>query len=367
MSDKDTQKSETEKSKGNSVKKTTNAILGLTLLTLVTCVVADRIIPSSDNVRVNGNVTSVTPQVSGQVAEVLVKANSQVSEGDVLVKVNPTEYQIAVKKAETEVKIAGQELGAQMADVLSAQAQLTRAMVERDNARRQGERMLTMAEKGIVSKADADKTRATIAQADAAVLSAKANLERAQNQVGADGEDNAQMQVALLKLQQAQLDLERTVLRAPSNGAVTNFHLTSGTYAQAGAPLMTFVGSDNLWLEANFRENSLGNIEPGDEVDIAFDFAPGEVFKGAVKSVDRGVSWGEQKQAGKLASVKTQNGWLRDTQRMPVSITLDDPKAMEYMRIGGQGDVIVYTDDNFVFDALGKAWIHLVSWFSYVR
>lgn len=86
-----------------------------------------------------------------------------------------------------------------------------------------------------------------------------------------------------------------------------------------------------------------------------------------MKSVDLGVSWGEQKQAGKLASVQSQNGWLRDTQRMPVSITLDDPKAMEYMRIGGQGDVIVYTDDNFVFDALGKAWIHLVSWFSYVR
>lgn len=116
-----------------------------------------------------------------------------------------------------------------------------------------------------------------------------------------------------------------------------------------------------------FRENSLGNIKSGDDVEIALDYAPGTTFKGTVSSIDLGVAWGQNDQLGKLANVQNQNGWLRDTQRIPVTIKLNEPAAIEMMRIGGQADVIIYTGDNALFNLLGKAWINLVSILSYVR
>lgn len=351
----------------NKIKTTTNWILGMTVLSILTSIVADRVIPTTDNVRVEGNVVSLIPQVSGQVSSVQVQPNNDVKKGDVLVQITPTDYQLAVKKAETKLELAGQEVGAQMANVVSAQAQLTNALVAQENTKRQGQRVLTMAEKGVVSKSDADKTRASLDQADADVVNAQAMLEKAKTQVGATGKDNAKIQAALLELQQAQLDLERTTLRAPSSGAVTNFSLSSGAYAAKGQPLMTFVEKDSFWIEAFFRENSMGNIKPGDSVEVALDYAPGETFSGTVSSVDLGVAWGSNHQPGTLASVQKQNGWLRDTQRMPVTIKLDDQKAVQMMRIGGQADVVVYTGENGIFNLLGKAWINLVSWFSYVR
>ena len=353
--------------KGNKVKRTTNTLLALTALSIATCVVSDRIIPSTDNVRVEGNIVSLIPQVSGEIFDFQVESNKFVQKGDVLAQINPTDYEIAVHQAESKLKLAGQEVGAKMASIVSAQAQLTNALVSQENVKRQAQRMLEMEQKGVVSSSDGDKTRAELDKADAAVLKAQANLEKAKSELGEEGSENAGIQSALLELKQAQLDLERTKIRAPSNGAVTNFSLSEGTYASRGNPLMTFVEKDGLWIEAYFRENSMGNIEAGDTVDVALDFAPGEVFKGRVKSVDLGVEWNTSKTRGVLASVKNQNGWLRDSQRMPVTIQLDDSKALEAMRIGGQADVVVYTQDNGLLNTLGKLWIHLVSWFSYVR
>ncbi|MCX2791106.1 HlyD family secretion protein [Vibrio sp. Sgm 5] len=351
----------------NKVKRTTNALLALTMVSIGTAIVADRIIPTTDNVRVEGNVVSLIPQVSGQVDSVSIKPNTEVKKGDVLLQINTTDHQIAVKQAEAKLKIAGQNVGSQMAGVMSAQAQLTTALVAQENAKRQGQRVLAMAEKGVVSKSDADTTRAAIDKANADVVNAKANLEKAKAQVGAEGEENAQIQSALLELQQAQLNLSRTTMRAPSDGAVTNFNLSQGAYATAGSPLMTFVESDGLWLEAFFRENSMGNISAGDKVEIALDYAPGQTFSGTVSSVDLGVAWGANNQPGTLATVKNQNGWLRDTQRMPVTIKLDDKHSADFMRIGGQADVVIYTESNALFNFLGKIWINLVSVFSYVR
>ncbi|HGY9580266.1 TPA: HlyD family secretion protein [Vibrio harveyi] len=351
----------------NKVKRTTNALLALTMVSIGTAIVADRIIPTTDNVRVEGNVVSLIPQVSGQVDSISIKPNTEVKKGDVLLQINTTDHQIAVKQAEAKLKIAGQNVGSQMAGVMSAQAQLTTALVAQENAKRQGQRVLAMAEKGVVSKSDADTTRAAIDKANADVVKAKANLEKAKAHVGAAGEENAQIQSALLELQQAQLNLSRTTMRAPSDGAVTNFNLSQGAYATAGSPLMTFVESDGLWLEAFFRENSMGNINAGDKVEIALDYAPGQTFSGTVSSVDLGVAWGANNQPGTLATVKNQNSWLRDTQRMPVTIKLDDKHAADFMRIGGQADVVIYTESNALFNFLGKVWINLVSVFSYVR
>ncbi|GAL36560.1 membrane fusion component of tripartite multidrug resistance system [Vibrio maritimus] len=353
--------------KQNKVKKVTNGLIIAIAVSLGVSIISDRIVPSTDNARVQGYVVPVKPQVSGQVIDIQVRPNQLVSEGDILVSLNPVDYEIAVKKAEQDLEIAGQNVGAQTASIASAQAKLTSAVVERDNVELQTRRVLGLAEKGVVSDSEADKARANLATARANVANAQADLERANRQLGAEGEENSQIKAALLALEKAQLDLERTVVRAPTNGGVSNFSLSEGFYASAGQPIMTFVSTDSIWIEAYFRENSLGNIQPGNEVEIALDFAPGKVVKGRISSVDWGVDWGQSNQAGKLAQANNQTGWLRQTQMLPVSIEFDTTDTTGLLRIGGQADVVVYTSDNGIFNLLGKAWIRLVSWMSYVR
>ncbi|MGF1695145.1 HlyD family secretion protein [Vibrio lamellibrachiae] len=353
--------------KANRVRKITNYLLLGVATVLLFSIISDRIIPSTDNARVKGYVVPIKPQVSGQVLDILVQSNQPVQEGDVLVRLNPVDYEIAVKQAEQNLEIAGQNVGAQTATIAASQARLTGANVDLENVQLQSNRILAMAERGVVSKSEADQARANLASARSNVVNAQADLDKSKQQLGADGEDNSQIKAALLALEQAQINLERTVIKAPTVGGVSNFSLSEGFYASAGQPLMTFVSTESIWIEAYFRENSLGNIEAGDEVEVALDFAPGKVIKGKVTSVDWGVDWGQNDQAGKLAQANNQTGWLRQTQMLPISIEFNHEDAKGLLRVGGQADVIVYSDDNFVFNSIGKLWIRFISLMSYVR
>lgn len=355
----------------NKVKRITNRLIGLVVFLLVFNIIANRVIPMTDNARIKGYIIPVKPLVSGQVLDIKVSPNQLVKHGDVLAKLDPTDYEIAVRQAEQQLAIAGQNVGAQTATVASSQARLSSALVEKENIELQTQRILAIAKKGIVSKAEADQARTSLATARAGVANARADLDKSKQQLGNIGQDNSQIKAALLALERAQLNLQRTVIHAPTSGGVSNFSLSKGFYASAGQPLMTFVSTDSIWIEAYYRENSLGNVQPGDEVEIALDISPGKVIKGKVSMVDWGVDWGQSSSAGKLAKANNQTGWLRQPQMLPISVEFDPADTQGLLRIGGQADVIVYSGNdsilNTLFNGIGKAWIRLVSWMSYVR
>jgi len=361
------ERTEKNKSPPNKVKRLTGFVLILCVGLFVFYVIADRVIPSTDTARVRGYVIPITPLVSGRLIEVAAEPNEIVEPGSVLVKIDPADYELAVQEANQGLVKAGKNVGVQTASVSSAQAKLTNALANQAHVRTQATRILAMAKKGIVPQAEADKTRASLANAKAQVESAEAGLQQARKQLGSTGNENSEVKSALLKLQKAQIDLERTVIRAPAIGGVTNFRLDEGFYAHAGQPLLTFVSGEDVWIDAYFRENSIGNMKVGDRVEIALDYAPGRVFKGKVASMDWGISWGGNEQAGKLASVAVQTGWLRQTQRFPVAIRFDDDTARGFRRVGGQADVIVYTQESSLMNVFGRVWIRCVSWLSYVR
>ena len=129
---------------------------------------------------------------------------------------------------------------------------------------------------------------------------------------------------------------------------------------------MTFVEGDNAWIQADFRENNIGNMKPGDPVDIVLDVAPGRIFRGKVTSIGFAVDSSASSDAGELASVSSRSGWLRDSQRFPVIIRFDDESSKGMRRVGGQADVLVYTGDNATINMLGRWWIAALSWLSYV-
>jgi multidrug resistance efflux pump len=138
---------------------------------------------------------------------------------------------------------------------------------------------------------------------------------------------------------------------APTKGAITDLNINEGTYASVGKPFLTFVSTEEVWIEAYLTENSLGRISLGDPVEVVLDVHPGRVLSGVVEIAGGGVSNGRDTALGELPKPPTSSGWMRDPQRFPVRIRLPDYTAGDLndgvlFQVNGQADVIVYTSDN---------------------
>ncbi|MCW8851593.1 MAG: HlyD family secretion protein [Gammaproteobacteria bacterium] len=348
------------------VKKITRIALIIIAIMFVWYVIADRLAPWTDQARVQAYVVPIVSQVAGRVIEINVGKDQEVQQGDVLLKIDPADYQLAVDNAETNLELAGQDIGAGTANVSTAQAKVVEAVANLDHLKAQARRVIELEEKQIYSKARGDKARAAVVKAEAQLDSAKSELEKAKQALGVKGKENPKIRSAIAKLKKAQIDLSRTTILAPSHGGITNLKIDEGHYASVGAPLMTFIEVENVWVKANLRENSIANVAVGTPVDIILDSAPGRVFQGKVNSMGFAVSHEKGGAIGDLETIESSAGWLRDAQRFPVYISFDDDSVKGNLRLGGQADVQFYSTDNWLINSLGWIWIRVLSWFSYI-
>ena len=131
--------------------------------------------------------------------------------------------------------------------------------------------------------------------------------------------------------------------------------------------MATLVSKYDLWIQADFRENNLSNMKPGDKVKYILDIAPGKIFEGTVRSIGYGVDSENSVNRGGLPSIGNSSSWLRDPQRFPVIIEITDAEAQKLCRAGGQADVVVFTGDNSFLNRMARYRIWINSWLSYVR
>lgn len=352
--------------KNDPVKRVTKIVLYVVAFLFIWYVLADRLAPWTDQARVEAYVIPIVPEVSGTVEAIHVTQNQLVKSGDVLLEIDPVDYELAVQQAEAALEIAGQDIGADTAAVSTAQARLVEEQANLTHMLVQSKRVYEVVEKGVLPKFEADKAKAAVDTAKAKVENAQAELEKARSKLGKKGLENAKIQSAITALKQAQRDLASTKILAPSDGGITNLVIDAGHYASKGAPVMTFISVDEIWIQANLRENSIANIKKGNKVDIALDVAPGKIFKGTVSSVGFGVKQKSGGEAGDLAKIEGDSGWLRDAQRFPVIINFDDDSARGFRRLGGQADVQIYTGGNWIINMLGWIWIRVLSWLSFI-
>ncbi len=351
------------------MRKVTSVILGILVILFIWYLVADRLTPFTQNARVRAFVVPIVPEVSGKISEIQVGNNALVKPGDVLLQIDRTRYEIAINSTQAALDLAGQNVGADTAEVDAAQARVAQALSHLENYEAQSNRIFKLEEKGLTPVSKADTARAELSKAKADVDRLKADLIKAKSQLGVQGADNARIRAALADLGQARLDLNKTTLYAPSAGYVTDLNVDQGSYAKAGEPLMTFVSVDDVWLEAYLTENNLGRIDVGDDVEIAFDITPGKIVKGKIVSMSAGVGDGRSSTAGSLASVPKQTSWLRDPQRFPVVITIEGYGSGKLggigLRVNSQADVVVYTGDHLFWNAIAALWIRFMALMSY--
>ena len=355
---------------GDPVRKWTKIILAACLVLLVYYVVADRITPFTSQARVNALVVPIAAEVSGTVTEVAVASNQFVQAGDLLFQVDRDRYELAVETAEANLQSARQATGASTANIDASQAQVVSAQANLLRAEQDVVRLRRIKEEdpGAISDRRIEMAEASFTAAKAAVSAAEANLERARQDLGEAGEANFRILQAQAGLDQARLDLQRTSVVAPDDGVVTDVRVDRGNFAQAGAPLMTFLASHDIWVQADFTENNLGNIKSGDEVDIVFDALPGKVVKGTIRTTGFGVNV-DSAPLGSLPTIDNDRQWLRDAQRFSVLIDFELPNAEDRqgIRVGAQASVTVYTGGGFLFNSIAWVKMRLLSILTYIR
>jgi multidrug resistance efflux pump len=362
--------SDEENTTSETVKKGTVGILLVIILSLVWYLSSDRYTPYTQQARIQGFVVGVAPKVAGVVTKVWVKNNETVAAEQPLFEIDRSQYEIALKQAQSGLENTQNQIGAGSAGVESAQANLLAAKANEMKAEQDAERQerLYKEDKGAISVRRLEMSRATMAQAQAKVSVASAEVERAIEQKGGEGEDNAQLKSALSALEKASLDLENTVVKASSRGVITDLRADVGQFAGAGNPVMTLIAIQDFWINAEFTENNLGHMQVGTPVEIVVDAIPGSVFKGSVRSIGLGVAAGQPPPAGNLPTIDNSRDWLRQSQRYPVMIELDPGQSeqlRDHVRIGGQVEVMAYSEKAWLLKLIGKIYIRVMSLFSY--
>jgi membrane fusion protein (multidrug efflux system) len=234
---------------------------------------------STDDAFIDAHIIPIAPKVAGQVLKVYVDDNQGVKAGDPLVQIDPADYKAKVE--EDRARVAAAE-----AEALRTQDDVTRyeELIRRDE----------------VSKQQLDHARAAARSA-----AANADKERA-------------------TLQQAELNLSYTDIRAPETGNVTHKTVEEGAYVQVGQSLLALV-PENAWVTANFKETQLTHMRPGQPVKIKIDAYPDQTFRGHVDSIQAGT--GERFSV--MPPENATGNYVKVVQRIPVKILIDasvDPK-----------------------------------------
>ncbi len=350
------------------VRKWTLIVLAICGVLIAWYLVADRHTPYTSQARVHALVVPIAAQVSATVTEVFVSNNQYVEEGDELFRVDPDRFQLAVETAEANLQSARQATGASAANIDAAKASLGGAIANQTRSEQDVVRMRGIKEEdpGAISVRRLQAAEATYSISIQQVAAARASLERARQDFGEEGEQNVRILQAQAALSQARLDLERTSIRSPTDGVVTDVRVDRGNFASTGAPQMTFLAVHNIWVQADFTENNLGNIEPGTEVEISFDALPGKVFKGRIRSIGFGVAV-DTAALGALPTIDNNRQWLRDAQRFPVVVDVDGLGSgkIRGVRVGSQASVMVYAGDSWILNSIAWVYVRVASILSY--
>lgn len=350
------------------VRKWTLILLGLSAIFLGWYLVSDRITPYTTQARVHAFVVPIAAEISGTVSEVAIVSNQLVKQGDILFRIDKTRYELDVETAEANLEAARQATGASTAAVDAAEAQVEAAQAGLVRAQKDADRMMRIRDEdpGAISQRRIDSALATLDVSVAQLAAAEASLEQARQNLGQTGEDNSRILQAQSMLDQAVVNLQRTDVVAPDDGIVTDVRVDRGNFAQAGAPLMTFLATKDVWIQADFTENNLGNIKRGDPVEIVFDALPGTVVKGTVRTTGFGVNV-DSAPLGSLPTIDNDRSWLRDAQRFSVLVDFELPSAEDRLgiRIGAQASVRVYTGGNWLFNTIGRIRMWIVSKLTY--
>jgi membrane fusion protein (multidrug efflux system) len=280
---------------------------------------------STDNAYVKQDVVSVSSEIGGRVVKVAVRENQLVKAGDLLFAIDPEPYRIALAQADADLASAQvkvnqlrTDLSTSGVDVQGSRADITFAAAELQRQRQLLAQGFTTRARVQAAENALSNARTRSREAQAAVEKAAAALSSGVQLPGI----NPEVATAMAKRDRALLDLKRTEVRAPFAGRVSqSARLQVGQMIIASLPVLSIVADDRSWVEANFKENQLDRMVPGQPAHVWLDAYPELKLKAHVQSIGAGTG----STFSILPAQNATGNWVKVTQRVPVRIAIDEP------------------------------------------
>jgi membrane fusion protein (multidrug efflux system) len=264
---------------------------------------------STDNAYVRADISLISAKIEGYVRAVPAAENAAVHAGDVLVEIDPTDY---------EARVAAARASLAQAEGARAAEQAGRALASADV-----QRYRPLAERGLLSPARMQQLELQSRQAGGGLAAADASVSAARAQ-----------------LQEAELDLERTVMRAPIDGVVGDRQVQVGQLVRSGSPLMSVVPLQSVYIVANFKETQIAHFHAGQSVTIRPDISHGLRLHGTVDSI----APASGTEFSIIPTDTATGNFTKIVQRVPVRIRLDaNQEGLELLRPGLSASVTVDT------------------------
>jgi multidrug efflux system membrane fusion protein len=289
-----------------------------------------------------------------------------VKKGDLLFAIDRRPFEHRVDLLTAKRVQAVQQVAQLEAELSAAKAEGTRLVAEEVYARAvHGQEKEIYKEDATTDRKYLDAIQKYKA-AQAALERSRAQVRKAEQALAARiGTEHALVAEVEAQLAEARLNLDWTRIYALCTGYVTNVQLRQGSYVHVGVPVLTCINTDQWLVVANFRERSLERLQQGQPALVAFQAAPGRLYRARVSCIGWGVNTGQGVPSGLLPEVKNQTSWIPPAQRFQVRLALEEPSEVP-LRVSMTGSVSVYPDPESSLKDLTRGIHQLVAWFYYL-
>ncbi len=297
----------------------------------------------TDNAYIQSDMITVRPEVSGPIEVVHVRENDHVRQGTPLVTIEKDNYLIQLEQARANLQGVLADIKRQKAAYLQKVDELELAQKNIEYAAKELRRVSALADRKVVAEAKLDDARHVVDVnrqkhriIEAAIYQILTKLEGDPNN---PPENLADYRLAKAKFEKAELDLSKTVIRAPFSGRVSKIPAI-GQLVQAGTSVMSLVDDSLFWIEANLKETDLTHILAGQQVEVKVDAYPDLDWNGRVESISPATG-------SKYAIIPSQNAtgnWVKVVQRVPVKIVFEHKNEKRELRAGMSTTVRIDTE-----------------------
>lgn len=300
---------------------------------------------STEDAYVNGHIVQITPQISGTVQSVEVEDTDFVKAGQLLVRLEDNDMRLAYERAQNELINAIRQNQQLIAVSHQTEAQVIAQKSQLARLRTDLKRREALAGTHAISAEELSHARAAVNEGVAALNAAEAQDRAAKAAIGTDIPLRQQPAVltAISHIKEAWLNLQRTEIKSPIDGHIAKRNIQIGQKVSPGTPMMAVVPLQDVWVDANFKENQLANMRIGQPATLTADIYGSDVkYKGHIV----GLSAGTGAAFALLPAQNATGNWIKVVQRLPVRIALDaDTLAKHPLRVGLSMSVEVNTSN----------------------
>jgi membrane fusion protein (multidrug efflux system) len=290
---------------------------------------------STDNAYVQAKIAGISTDVAGTVREIDVHDNEQVKAGQVLYALDPASFRIALDAANAKLDAARNDLLTLKATYRQDQAEVVQALADLPFYQDAFDRAQKLVSSATASVATLDQARHDLEAArqkvDVSRAQAAATLAKLNGNADLPVEQYPEFLQAKAAVDDAQRQLDHTVIKAPFDGVATNVNaIQVGSYLSAAQTAFSLVSTNDMWIEANPKETELTYVKPGQPVTITVDTYPGVEWKGEVASV----SPASEASFSLLPAQNTSGNWVKVVQRIPMRVAIKADPDKPQLRAG---------------------------------